>query len=147
MAPVNHTINVSIVDVAGVQSVQAIPNPLPFKAATPPFIVVSPGDTITWILGPTVTEELQVLFQSFGDFPDLIPQPSNPLGPLSSIALGFKQISATIRPDVPQAIEQSRRFFYKLLRNGKPLPWVQPLPEGAPDEFNGGVIDTPRTPP
>lgn len=143
----SHIITVSI-DPDG--SVRAVPNPLPDRGPDPPppRTAVSPRDTVTWNFGPTVGgRELQVVFQEVQDLSTAAKAPCNPLGPLSNLTLGFRWIDGTVRPDVSQDLSQAKRFIYRIIENGTPLPWANPVggqPSGALD---GGGIDIPRTPP
>src|SRR4051812_19249233 len=131
----NHPINVSIVDVSGVRSVKATPNPL---------TTVSPEDTVTWHFDPTVGGNLEVIFVGVRDLPAGQTQPLSNPGPFSSLVPGAGRVDGTIDRSVPQSINQSKRFFYKLFENNIPLPWANPVETGA---NNGGGIDIPRTPP
>ena len=129
----------------GEKLVHVEPNSLP--AINSQNLPPGPGDTVTWRFNETTVEkgDLQVLFQQYADFPDLTPlKPCSPLGPFSSLTLGIGVIVGTV-----QAVDDtnpSRRFFYKLIENGKELTWDNPV-EGAPDKVLGGVIDHPPTPP
>jgi hypothetical protein len=136
----DHLIKVTFVG----ELVHAEPNPLPRRDATPPGDVVRPRDRVIWSFD--LSRRLTVIFVGFRDLPSGTFQPSaDPLGPLSSVTLGSGQLVGEIRQDVPQDINQARRFFYKLVdEHGVPLGWDNPV---EVDLINGGGIDIPRTPP
>ena len=149
-----HFIDVSLVPDPGppvVERVLANPNPLPRRP--PPEVLVRPGDTVTWRFDPATVgaRTLRVEFRRILDldpitgFPTGTPQTTGNLSSFIDLQPSPGQIRGTIRPDVPQVINQAKRFVYKIVVNGVDLEWINGVPGG--DVINGGGIDIPRTPP
>lgn len=138
----DHPIKVSFIG----SLVNAVPNPLPERNEPPPRDIVRPQDTVTWSFVSAPGSRVEVVFVAIRDLPQGVSQPiSNPLGPCSSISpVGQGQIVGTIDITVPTDSRQARRFFYKMLVNGVPIPWDNPVED---DLIDGGGIDIPRTPP
>jgi len=148
----SHTIEVSFVS----QLVHAEPNPLPAPGGTPPVVLA--GDTVEWVFNPTVGQRiLDVVFSAVDDLDPTTGKPvgnlqaTGALGPFVSLSRNGNRISGTIGSGIPENVRQAKRFFYKLVEDGKPLNWdnsvqgAAPLPGGV--LINGGGIDIPRTPP
>ena len=153
---VDHPIKVSFIELpTEPEKVQASPNPLSAAATG-----VSHGDTVTWSWTNTLgsMRELQVIFLKVamlevdpitGEITAKNIQDCNPMGPFSSLMIGMEKIVGTVRDDTPTTTSQSRRYYYKLVENGKNLVWKNSLDW---DDMLvllglGGGIDTPKTPP
>jgi hypothetical protein len=123
--------------------VEAEPNPLAGDGGT-----LQPGDTVTWILPESRAMEVQ-----FAMAQDL-PVESNALeesdqnGPFKSLLSENGRIVGELSDDLPEGF-RPRLFYYKLVEDGRALPWVPgKRPPGAPpDHTMGGGIELPPRPP
>lgn len=125
--------------------VEAEPNPL---AGDGNGLTLEPGDTVTWILPENLGLEVQ-----FGLAQDL-PTESNAVeesdqnGPFKSLLSENGRIVGELVDDLSGGF-RPRRFYYKLVEDGKALPWASSKlpPDAPPDHTMGGGIELPPRPP
>lgn len=125
--------------------VEAEPNPL---AGDGNGVTLQPGDTVTWILPEN--RGLEVRFAKAQNLPveSNSVEESDQNGPFKSLLSENGRIVGELLDDLPEGFG-TRRFYYKLVEDGKALPWAPgKLPPGVPpDHTVGGGIDLPPRPP
>jgi hypothetical protein len=125
--------------------VEAEPNPFP--GSVEHGGTLQPGDTVTWILPEN--RAMEVRFAIAQDLPveSNAAEEVDQNGPFKSLLPQDGHVVGELQDDFPVG-SGVRRFYYKLVEDGRDLPWASAkLPPGIPSHIAGGGTDIPKKPP